>query len=247
MIYVEIVMILIGLGAIIFSVRMVEADSRDTISEESKKETVEKIDMKQIQLQWEKKKKELQEYAEDFTERTVQEAEKQLNEISNDKMIGMNEYATQILDKMEKNHEEVVFLYDMLKEKQDEIKHLIQEADTMKAELRDEVTSLYQQNQDLIRDVRESLQEEIDRLELIRLATQEEEEQREKVEFWPELPEEREMEDLPEEPKQEEPEPFNHNDEVIALYEKGHSILEISKMLSIGQGEVKFVIDLYGS
>ena len=37
----------------------------------------------------------------------------------------------------------------------------------------------------------------------------------------------------------------NHNDEIIELYKKGRSILEISKMLSIGQGEVKFVIDMY--
>lgn len=37
----------------------------------------------------------------------------------------------------------------------------------------------------------------------------------------------------------------NHNDEIIELYKNGRSILEISKMLSIGQGEVKFVIDLH--
>ena len=37
----------------------------------------------------------------------------------------------------------------------------------------------------------------------------------------------------------------NHNDEIIELYKKGRSILEISKMLSIGQSEVKFVIDMY--
>ena len=39
----------------------------------------------------------------------------------------------------------------------------------------------------------------------------------------------------------------NHNDEIIELYKKGRSILEISKMLSIGQGEVKFVIDMYNA
>ena len=37
----------------------------------------------------------------------------------------------------------------------------------------------------------------------------------------------------------------NHNTEIIHLYKKGYSVLEISKMLSLGQGEVKFVIDLY--
>ena len=37
------------------------------------------------------------------------------------------------------------------------------------------------------------------------------------------------------------------NSEIIALYKKGISILEISKMLSIGQGEVKLVVDLYNA
>ena len=39
----------------------------------------------------------------------------------------------------------------------------------------------------------------------------------------------------------------NSNSEIIALYKKGISILEISKMLSIGQGEVKLVVDLYNA
>ena len=40
---------------------------------------------------------------------------------------------------------------------------------------------------------------------------------------------------------------INSNSEIIALYKKGISILEISKMLLIGQGEVKLVVDLYNA
>ncbi|MFR7425241.1 MAG: DUF6115 domain-containing protein [Clostridium sp.] len=32
---------------------------------------------------------------------------------------------------------------------------------------------------------------------------------------------------------------------MLALHDKGYSILEISKMLEMGQGEVKFVLDMY--
>lgn len=39
-------------------------------------------------------------------------------------------------------------------------------------------------------------------------------------------------------------EPGNQNQKIMELYEEGKSILEISKMLEIGQGEVKFVINL---
>lgn len=44
---------------------------------------------------------------------------------------------------------------------------------------------------------------------------------------------------------QEKKQKVNHNQEIITLYKKGHSVLEISKLLSLGQGEVKFVIDLF--
>jgi hypothetical protein len=37
----------------------------------------------------------------------------------------------------------------------------------------------------------------------------------------------------------------NRNEQILSLYEKGNSILEISKALGIGQGEVKLVIDLF--
>ena len=36
------------------------------------------------------------------------------------------------------------------------------------------------------------------------------------------------------------------NREIIELYKKKKSVLEISKLLGMGQGEVKLVIDLYG-
>ena len=44
---------------------------------------------------------------------------------------------------------------------------------------------------------------------------------------------------------QKEEKKVNHNEEILALHDKGYSILEISKMLEMGQGEVKFVLDMY--
>jgi DNA-binding NarL/FixJ family response regulator len=37
----------------------------------------------------------------------------------------------------------------------------------------------------------------------------------------------------------------NNNSQILALYSQGKSIMEISKLLSLGQGEVKLVIDLF--
>lgn len=38
---------------------------------------------------------------------------------------------------------------------------------------------------------------------------------------------------------------MNHNRRIIELSEKGYSIAEIGKLLEIGQGQVKLVLDLY--
>lgn len=37
----------------------------------------------------------------------------------------------------------------------------------------------------------------------------------------------------------------NNNSEILALYSQGKTIMEISKLLGLGQGEVKLVIDLF--
>jgi hypothetical protein len=37
----------------------------------------------------------------------------------------------------------------------------------------------------------------------------------------------------------------NNNTQILALYSQGRSVMEISKLLDLGQGEVKLVIDLF--
>ncbi|HCA70796.1 MAG TPA: hypothetical protein DEP17_10620, partial [Lachnospiraceae bacterium] len=37
----------------------------------------------------------------------------------------------------------------------------------------------------------------------------------------------------------------NNNKKILSLYSEGRSIVEISKLLDLGQGEVKLVIDLF--
>ncbi len=52
----------------------------------------------------------------------IAESEDKLEAISNDKIIAVGEYSDQILEKINSNHKEVVFLYQMLNDKEDELK-----------------------------------------------------------------------------------------------------------------------------
>ena len=108
MVILEIVMIVIGLGAVVMSYRITD----------QKKDHTENIpDGEQAFLDSSAEVKKVEEELEHYKEDVVSSAEEELSRLSNDKLMGMNEYSEEVLNRMAKNHEEVVFLYDMLKEK----------------------------------------------------------------------------------------------------------------------------------
>ena len=51
--------------------------------------------------------------------------------------------------------------------------------------------------------------------------------------------------DVKQDMKKNAPEKNEKTNEVINLYKKNKSVLEISKLLNMGQGEVKLIIELY--
>ena len=87
------------------------------------------------------------------------DSESELDRMSNEKMLSCGEYSDEVLEKINQNHMEVVFLYDMLKEKESSLKDfaarldgtnqqiqsLLQEAEEENARLGD----IYQQVQTL--------------------------------------------------------------------------------------------------
>lgn len=309
MVILEILMVLIGLGAVIYSFRLVE-EKKET-EQEPMSSTGDGREVPSIA--WEEKLSELR----DKVEALYEEVDDKMSRMSNEKIMGMSEYSDQVLDKIEKNHGEVVFLYDMMNAKQEEIKQLVKEIDGMKADLHDEAAGEFlklKEQEKLLQEIRkeieldaleyqsqkEEIQEEWEALkrrmlegdvspsgQMSRdaLPDNDRENYNEETEMPPSggepergiSPEEdgassifdaeiarieeaetkalleengkpeEEMEASPYQPLSEQEKPVNHNDEIIALYKKGRSILDISKMLALGQGEVKFVIDLYNA
>lgn len=230
----EIVLIIIGLTAVVLSFKI--GDKKDN-NEEKKSE--EKLEDNREEII--KSSKEL----ESKLDSIMEQAEDKLGKLLNEKIMGFSEYSDQIFDKMEKNHGEEVFLYNMLGEKENEIKELMHDADASKALLRDQVINDYRD----IEDKSSVYDEEIKRIELEESKNHAlEERQQEVADAIKKLPSNdddknskvhvvKELQnDLSEK---------NYNQEIIDLHKKGRSVLEISKILSIGQGEVKFVIDLY--
>lgn len=317
MVVLEIIMVLVGIGAVFLSFRISGNNNSAPAGGGITKEELEEM-LKKIENANKKYNTDIQVKAEEAIDST----DNKLGQILNEKIMGLSEYSQQILEKMEKNHSETVFLYDMLNEKEKEIKDLVHDADITRADIRDEIAMQYQE---LKRRLEEA--DEVKKgLELETLGgTRNVSRQEQRFYTVPEgtgevldmagfnsginlsseitengLMKELDMQnssvedntteienDVTVNNNAAEPEtdkPYislagqenanidnygyklygnfgvteidkamleteinntNHNDEIIELYKKGRSILEISKMLSIGQGEVKFVIDMY--
>lgn len=263
MIVIEIIMILIGLGAVIASFRLSNDNKKnDDVKAE--------IDSEQID-------EKIREAVKKTEEEILNKADEKFSQISNDKIMGFNEYSNEIFDKIEKNHEETVFLYNMLTEKEKEIQNLIHSVDTTNADLRDETAKAYQKVKKQLSDVDSALKQmEVENVkdntmkslkaeEITTLSENgkenvfendevsmsekntvlDEEEAKAIAEITNEAYISHTQDDNIFEENNKSENKLNSNSEIIALYKKGRNVLEISKMLSIGQGEVKLVIDLY--
>lgn len=140
-------------------------------------------------------------------EDTINLTEDVLSKLSNEKIMAVNEFSDEIMEKINRNHEEVVFLYKMLNDKEKDIKETVKEANTVQ-----------KFSEEHNADKAEAKISEKDNTHSLFTSK------------------EYDMSDQG---------VSNNNDEIIALYSQGKSIIEISRLLDLGQGEVKLVIDLY--
>lgn len=134
-------------------------------------------------------------------EQVLSETEEYLNRKSNEKIMEFEEYSSQILAKVEHNHEEVVFMYQMLSDKEEEMK------------------KMYHSQPD------------------------------QKVPLPEPIPKNEKRAKKPQTQKEEKPvkkqDKEKLNKQMIELHHRGKSVLEISKLLHVGQGEVQLVLSLY--
>lgn len=70
---------------------------------------------------------------------SMEKTERAMERISNEKIMAVNEYSDTVLDQIDKNHKEVVFLYDMLNDKHENLKTTVSEAVKTATEVRQTV------------------------------------------------------------------------------------------------------------
>lgn len=219
----EIILMILGIIIVIVSCVLVDKNSRndgkkavipltfEDISEEDKKKLLDKI----------------REQIEDISEETIIRTDDTLSKVSNETIIAVNEFSDQILEKIKRNHEEVVFLYNMLNDKEKEMKAAIKEIDLSKKKVQEIIES----------------KTAIERLQAAK-ATKNVMPEQTAAKAQP-------VQQQPKDSQAEVEVPSlnslntNNNTQILELYSQGKSVMEISKFLGMGQGEVKLVIDLF--
>lgn len=183
----------------------------------------------------------------------LDEARDEMNRICNEKIMAVDEFSGQVLEKIESNHKEVVFMYNMLNEKDKDIKKLMSEP--VKTGLEHVQNSREQETKQPDKKKPERTSRTTQKVSGNANARKETKHTAAGKKEGPKAqpgakrtPASRQYVERPADSGsvQRANVPGNVNLQIQKMYKEGKSVLEISKELNIGQGEVKLVIALYG-
>lgn len=229
---IEIILLIVG-GIVFLLSFIIPVQKKSDLKE------VRKLAKEEIQDMVSKEKDTIRNHAEEMVEEVLQEginkAERSLERLTNEKIMAVNEYSDTVLDEINRNHKEVVFLYDMLNDKHQTITSIVSE-----------VTKTVKQAEKLQKELEDKKQED---------NKEEKQENNKRSQKRNNIREREAIKDLPkeslsevemnEEKVLEELTAQNKNSKIRQLYQQGMEEVEIAKKLGLGVGEVKLVIGLY--
>lgn len=239
----EIILLIIGVGVFVASFLLpASKEEQPVVNRELTKEEINNLvkeQMKEIKGQVDDTVNEAVDYAMEKTERS-------LERISNEKIMAVNEYSDTVLAEINKNHQEVMFLYDMLNDKHTSLKNTASEVEktakeaktaTQEAQKASEEVKAATKNAEKIFPVFQPLQPEKYKISLPEEETVKE----------PKKPRSKaKTEENEKKPSAKNAtENINNNEAILKLHKLGKSKVEIARELGLGVGEVSLVIDLF--
>lgn len=175
-------------------------------------------------------------YIEERKKEAIEGTKTALNRITNEKIMAVDEFSDTVLEKINQNHSEVIFLYNMLNEKEKELKDVVAEANQTVKEKKtiDNISSSHtdkhpKNTSHTNKNVSHTKKSKVEKVN-------EKKENSEKISL------EKGNSSLSESEKKK---GAHSRDEILSLYENGFSITDIAQKLKVGKGEVKLIVDLY--
>lgn len=129
----EIIIIVLGIIAVAAGYLIpAKRDENDSEAEAFSREQVQTI----VAEEMEAAKGQITDLVDETITYAMEKTERSMDRISNEKMMAVSEYSDTVLDQINKNHEEVVFLYDMLNDKHENLKETVAEASKAASEVK---------------------------------------------------------------------------------------------------------------
>ena len=113
--------VLIVLGIIVFVLSFIIPAKKEKLSSESLKDAKEEI-KKIVDEAVKEANSNIEDNTKEISDYNVEKAERAMERLCNEKIMAINEYSSTVLESIDKNHQEVMFLYDMLNEKHNALK-----------------------------------------------------------------------------------------------------------------------------
>lgn len=177
---------------------------------------------------------------------SMEKTERSMERLTNEKMMAVNEFSDTVLEQINKNHKEAVFLYDMLNDKHENLKTTVSEAVKTATEVKQTVRDV----EITVKEAEEKRREELPEPEFVPIQPERveirvpEEPKEDSVPLEISVPEEASEKAEPAEMIQM-PKKRNNNEKILELNRLGMSSVAIAKELGLGVGEVKLVIGLF--
>lgn len=177
-------------------------------------------------------------------------AKRELERLTNEKIMAIEDYSKVVMDEIEKNHQEVMFLYDMLDNKSSDIKNTIRKADAV----RKETESVFREGEaedsrEPIRELLYSEEEPKNQSGMDRLRSAINSLGGGRIDDT-EAPYDTALNpsaDHNEEESSSDNSEKSRNDRVLEMKRSGMDNVDIAKTLNIGVGEVNLITDLFSS
>lgn len=215
-------------------------------------------------------KTQIQDIVDETITYSMEKTERSMERLTNEKIMAVNEYSDTVLEQINKNHKEAVFLYDMLNDKHDNLKETVSEAVKTATEVKQSVKEAefipikIAQVEDAaerilaqfpeVENVQEDYKEndtdsEIMPEEVVEAAKMDEQMSEEEVSILTKQQKEEKAEKAGKVDISSIAAPGkggrNSNERILELHKSGKSNMAIAKELGLGIGEVKLVIDLF--
>ncbi len=128
--------IILVVGALLFTVSFFIPDKGGETTGVISRATEEKVVKEMVEKEVAKFRYNLEEAAEESINDNRDKMERAMDRLTNEKMMAINEYSDNVLEKIHKNHEEAMFLYDMLNNKHSQVKTTAAELNQLEKSVR---------------------------------------------------------------------------------------------------------------